>query len=98
MGRVGDKRERAQGAEGSRLRHGYGEPRRAEGSSESFREREGEASVRNARLLFLVVPEKTAIDEDGCARDVVGFVGSQKGDDFGYVVWVTEAFERDVRE
>ena len=43
-------------------------------------------------LLFLIVPEKAAVDENGGTGDVIRFIGSQEGNDFRDIGGLPEAF------
>src|SRR5438874_279579 len=43
-------------------------------------------------LLFLIVPEKAAVDENSGTGDVIRFIGSQEGNDFRDIGGLPEAF------
>src|SRR5258708_1686721 len=47
-------------------------------------------------LLLLIVPQQTAVDEECCSRDVVGFIGSQEIGQTGDVFRLAEPAERNV--
>jgi hypothetical protein len=42
--------------------------------------------------LFLIVPEKAAVDENGGTGDVIRFIGSQEGNDSRDIGGSPEAF------
>ena len=48
--------------------------------------------------MLLIVPEKAAVDEQGCAGDVRAFVRGKVGSERSNVGGLAEAFERNVLE